>query len=218
MKGLILILFCSAAWAAPTPREAFQSGQFDEAIQVTRIHPAADRSAAAQSALGAAEHKKGNLGRAVFYFRRAESLAPRDPDVRFNLAFLRARAKDKIEGRAGWWLPVSEREWWWLACLAVWVASLLAIARKLRPAAVVFAGLSLVCVALASFRAWGETPFGVVTAAESSVRSGPNEKYTLLYTLHPGAEFDRLAKDGDWVQIRLRDGKRGWIPAADAAL
>ena len=53
--------------------------------------------------LGNAHFKQGDYGQAIVNHRRAQQLAPRDPDVAANLALARAQAVDQFEeaGEAG---------------------------------------------------------------------------------------------------------------------
>lgn len=52
---------------------------------------------------------------------------------------------------------------------------------------------------------------GVVTEAEASIRYGPSLNDTEAFILHEGAKFDIYNKSGNWSQIKLEDGKSGWI-------
>lgn len=45
--------------------------------------------------------RQNQLGRAIFNFKQALNLAPRDPDIRFNLNYAQNRVLDKIEAPLG---------------------------------------------------------------------------------------------------------------------
>ena len=53
--------------------------------------------------------------------------------------------------------------------------------------------------------------WGAVTAERVPVYSGPSEDNTKLFMLHEGAPFVVEQETNDYLQIRLSDGKKGWI-------
>ncbi len=217
------MLVAGAVFASPMEdaRKAFEAGNADEAIRVLGTIPESSRSAAVQGALGAAWYKKGDVGKSIFHFRHASQLRPRDADVRYNLGFVRKAAKDKLDTSGALVaLPFSERETATAAAVLSLLAGLIGAAwvawRRgwLKVTAISAASVAGV-VSLAAVLSYSSNrPFGVVTAGEAAVRSGPGETYTHLFTLHPGAEFDLLRSQGTWSQIRLSDGKLGWVEAS----
>lgn len=52
---------------------------------------------------------------------------------------------------------------------------------------------------------------GVVTAQTLNVRKGPGTNYDRITVISLGTEFTILKKEGDWYNIRLKDGKEGWV-------
>jgi len=220
----VLWLLAGTALGSPleNARKAFESGNTDESIRLLGAVGSADRSAAVQGALGAAWYKKGDLGRSVFHFRKASQLRPRDADFRYNLGFVRKLAKDKLD-TSSMSLPFNERETLTTAAILSLLAGILGAAwvglRKgwLKATALSLSGLAAVVTAGAVFSYLSNRPFGVVTASEAAVRSGPGESYTHLFTLHPGAEFDLLRSENHWTQIRLSDGKLGWVDGSQTA-
>src|SRR5262249_48343930 len=140
--------------------------------------------------LGNALFKGGKIGLAILNYRRAEFLAPRDPDIAANLAFARNYRVDKVLaapspfaealGRAFHWLSL--REATLLAALAfTLMAASLAIWIVRRwmaflAAAAVFAVLAL--LAFITQQVWsgehGAHP-AVVVVSEVNALSGPGE-------------------------------------------
>src|SRR5438132_7089442 len=73
---------------------------------------------------GNALFKSGQIGRAVAAYRQAETLTPRDPDVRANLQF----ARNQRQGPAWspkksqqWLRRLSLNEWTLLAAASLWI-------------------------------------------------------------------------------------------------
>src|SRR5271155_1684331 len=72
---------------------------------------------------GNAEFKSGNLGKALAAFRRAELLAPRDSDIRANLAFVRNQVQGATVRENVWQNllgNLSLNEWTVFATIAFW--------------------------------------------------------------------------------------------------
>ncbi len=55
---------------------------------------------------------------------------------------------------------------------------------------------------------------GVVTASKLNVRSGPASTYSIILALWQGNKVNIIGKSGDWYQIKLSDGKSGWVSSA----
>jgi uncharacterized protein YgiM (DUF1202 family) len=51
----------------------------------------------------------------------------------------------------------------------------------------------------------------MVISPRANLRSGPGMKYKLVERLKKGESLDVLEKKGDWVRIRRKGGKEGWI-------
>lgn len=54
-------------------------------------------------------------------------------------------------------------------------------------------------------------PSLVVKVDEANVRSGPGEKYSLVFKAMKGVSFKVLKTKGDWVKVKHEDGDTGWI-------
>lgn len=178
--------------------------------------------------LGNAYYRHGDLGEAILAYRKAQRLAPRDPDVRANLGFAAQSAGIELPTRqplAALLLDFSRAEWlgfgavcfWLLAgALAVWIAwpRFRFVA---RPAAAVLAALLLLALAgLALHRDLDRTPEGVVMLAGQKVLSSPLETATPLLAAPAGALVRMRENRGTWVEVELGE-TRGWLPAAALA-
>jgi len=107
---------------------------------------------------------------------------------------------------------------WWSALLAL---SLARLARPLEtPLRWTAAAASLVLVLGLSAAAYRyrsiELPrFGVVTAeAEATVRYEPSLSGTAFFVARPGTVLQLLVEREGWLQVKGRDGRRGWIETA----
>jgi SH3-like domain-containing protein len=44
-----------------------------------------------------------------------------------------------------------------------------------------------------------------------TVKSSPSEKGTNLFVIHEGLKVKITDKLGDWLEVRLADGNKGWL-------
>jgi tetratricopeptide (TPR) repeat protein len=181
--------------------------------------------------LGIAYFRQKALGRSLYHFRQATLLMPRDADARFNLGFVRNQAADKIEAKEGMiarffeeHLPISQAELWYAAALTaalLFITSAVlqwwrhAVVRIIQRTLGIFAFL---LVSLGTLASVTSRPFGVITSAAANVMSGSGKDNVLLFTLHDGAEVIIDERRDEWVRIRLADGKKGWVRAADIVI
>jgi tetratricopeptide (TPR) repeat protein len=172
--------------------------------------------------------KTGRLGPAIFHYRKAHQLAPRDADIIANLEYARFLALDRIEEDAATDRPVEG----WLdritpAEAARIPAALFVLAGIAGCGAQLFRGRSrlwgrsfvvlLGLWALSFAGAWAvehrasRSSEAVVLAREAIVRNGPGESFDTAFVLHEGAEVVVEGDRGSWTEVSLPGDLRGWI-------
>jgi tetratricopeptide (TPR) repeat protein len=187
--------------------------------------------AAACYNLGNALFKSGHVGRAIVQYRRAYHIAPRDGDVRANLAFARGYRADKtlaVPGPLAQALDdafhlLSAREAGLLAAVAFLLAALalaLWILRRrpaLAAAAIALAGVSL--FGLVTQRVWDAEVAAhpaVVVVPEVDVLAGPEPDSRQILLVHDGTEVQVRERRGAYLLVQLPGGNGGWLPAEAA--
>jgi len=188
--------------------------------------------------LGNAYFKQGDLGRAIVSYRRAERLAPRDPDIQANLDLARGLTVDRIDednkeaflGRLAQftqaWLTTDELA---LVALGVWfLFALLFVAfTNSRGGSNLREGLHYVLIVTSILLAVGVLSLtdqlyvddarseGVIVASEVNVTSGPSSEHVTEFTLHSGTEVSLIETRGNWIRLALPGGRfQGWVPAS----
>jgi uncharacterized protein YgiM (DUF1202 family) len=189
--------------------------------------------------LGNAHFKQGDYGRAILNYRRAERLAPRDPDVEANLALARAQSVDQLEEFAGedgffgnlarltaGWLALNELAMITLGLWVVFAFLVIAFGSSKRGSglreglgyALVVSSLVLTVglVGLISRHQLERArPEAVVVAQEVDVTSGPGSQYVTEFTLHSGTEISLEETRGSWARLALSGTElQGWVPAS----
>jgi tetratricopeptide (TPR) repeat protein len=209
---------------------AYERGEYEDAVK-------SFGEAAAQGVedpivhynLGNAHFKAGRLGPAIWHWRKAHALAPRDEDIAANLEYGRFLALDRVEGEDA---PADRRVERWLdrftADEAALVASILwavagaaAVAWQLAPVGRAFwksTAAALCALWAVSFSgAWlaerrdAGAREAVVLAQEAEVRNEPAASSTTAFVLHEGAEVIVEGQRGPWTEISLTGDLRGWV-------
>ncbi len=221
--GKILALDATAFFS--TANELYARGKFAEAAAAyEQILQTSGQSPALLFNCGNAEFKAGHLGKAIAAYRRAELLAPRDAELRANLAFVR----NQVQGSAlrenrwqNWMGSLTLDEGAQLTAVLFWVMFGLFIARQIKPslapklrgatrlavALTVFSGAVLAVQAANHFN----SSEAVVTGAEATARSGPFDDAQTAFTVHDGTEMPVLDRHDEWVEVADATGKVGWF-------
>ena len=58
-----------------------------------------------------------------------------------------------------------------------------------------------------------DTKRGIVLVDVVDVKSAPSDDATLEFIIHEGTELLILESTKEWVKIKLKDGKTGWLTA-----
>ena len=180
--------------------------------------------------LGNAYFESEQLGHAIAALREAEDLAPRDPDVRANLQFIRARVQGPTVSPAPWqrWFAMlTVNEWAMLTVGVFWVWLALAVLIQFRPAlkqslrALLWCGgvATLVCGGCLS-AAWSSdsTKMAIVTTPDAVMHNGPLDEAPTGATVHDGAELTVLDTKNDWLQVRVDNQRVGWLKREQVVL
>jgi tetratricopeptide (TPR) repeat protein len=211
---------------------AYERGDFAAA---SKAYARAEAQGAADARLeynhGNALFRQNRLGEAILHYERARKLAPTDADVAHNLAFARSRTVDKVPEpqadpltRALWTAhsSYSPRAGAWLA-LGLWMVGFLALSLSLfvsgaaRLGARVgggacFALLLLFAPSLAyKLHRQEHSARAVVLQPVADLRSGPGEGYERLFEAHEGTPFTIVERHGEWLSVKLPDGRGGFI-------
>jgi hypothetical protein len=209
--------------------ELYQGGKFKEAaLEFGRLAAAGTESAAVYYNLANSWVRSGQTGKAVWAYERAFLMDPRDEDIRFNRALLKAALGEPTGPPAGILEPVQrlldhvrtvEIELALQAVTVLLVVWMLAFAylrswRALFGTLFWITALVAVVIGCAAWIRWTEVRFeaAVVQQKEVFVRYGPTESDSKARQLKEGAGLRIEKRSGDWYLVRLANGQTGWIP------
>ncbi|MCE1199635.1 MAG: tetratricopeptide repeat protein [Marinilabiliales bacterium] len=182
--------------------------------------------------LGNAFYKTNNITFAILNYERALILSPNNEDVKFNLEMAKRQVVDNIDllpepGFLRWWhelISSKPADGWGTQSIVTFFLFLIFFALFLFAATIRykqitfwFAAVTLAYSLLTfSFASTQRSKLlrhnsGVITERSVRMKGSPSETGTELFILHEGLSVQITDKLGDWIEIRLADGNKGWI-------
>ena len=182
--------------------------------------------------LGNAYYKAGNPTFAILNYERARKFLSNDEDINYNLGLARRQIVDNIvplpqPGFLAWWkqlISTKSADQWGVQSLIGFFLFLLLFglflfsrtARMKRLAfwlSVVTISYSVVTLSFGTDMRKRIVSHNLAVITERSVRvkGSPSESGTELFIIHEGLTVQLTDKLGDWIEIRLPDGNKGWV-------
>jgi tetratricopeptide (TPR) repeat protein len=215
---------------------SFTSGNYKEALKVwTDIYNTGYRSANLDYNIGNAYFKLNNIPEAILFFERAYLLDPSDENINYNLQIARTLIVDRFQEIpelffVKWYnfvsLLISTNSWAKISIvsfiLCLLLLSLYIYSSRYRDKvigfwlAVVFILLTLISLAF-SIRNKSlvyDTHKAIILSPLVSGKSSPDNSGTDLFVLHEGTKVSIEDEVGQWFEVRLSDGNKGWIPGS----
>lgn len=238
---LIFCMFCfTQLWSQDLwqqANEAYSKENYSKAITLyEQLQKEKGNSTDLYYNLGNAYYKNKQYPKAILNYERALLLSPGNTDVKFNLDMAKARITDKIEPVGTFFLvmwintvrdTLSSNSWAILGiiCFILFIigAYLYFFTRQIWLKKMgFFVGLILLvvsiianCFASAQKEKIEIRNEAIVFAPSITIKSAPAESGTDLFVLHEGTKVKVLSKVGEWSEILIEDGNRGWLPSSD---
>lgn len=213
----------------------FASADFDKALEVwTDLYMTGYRSAELDYNIGNAYFKTNNIPGAILFFERAHLLKPADEDINYNLQIARTLVVDRFEEIpelffVRWYnflsLTLSTNIWAKLSLVSFIICllclSLYFYSSKYKLKVIGFwLALILLLTSLSSI-AFSSRNRSLIFDSKNAIifsplvngKSSPDDSGTDLFVLHEGTKVSVEDEVGEWYEIRLSDGNKGWIPA-----
>jgi len=240
---LLLVLSVNVAYSQEERTEKFNKGvelytasNYQEALDVwMEIYNTGYRSAELNYNIGNAYFKLNNIPGAILFYERAFLLKPGDNNINYNLQISRSLVVDKFEEIpvlffVRWFdflaLVLTNNTWatislisfiFFLLLLSLFIYSSRYRIKVLGFWAAVF--FLLISVSSLAFTVRNKSLVydsrkGVIFAPSVNGKSSPDNSGTDLFVLHEGSKVSVEDTIGDWYEIKLSDGNKGWVPAS----
>lgn len=219
-----MILLLASALANPLQEGAEKWQYGDLAAAIEAWEPAAEAgwgSGRLKFDLGNAYYRRGDLPRAIAWWRAAGFLRPRTSGVNHNLAIARSEltgVPSPAPAPSLWMQIVTPGELGLVGLFLSTLGSGMVFARRRRPEAsrvpsivVWLLGTWMVLAAAWGWWVQAARPIAVVVDDDAIVRDVPDLEAVTRFTLAPGAEITVLREAGSFLLIETGDEKRGWV-------
>ena len=241
LAALFISLFASGAAAQESGKGKFNqgvtyfsAGSYNEALQAwTEVYNTGYRSASLCYNMGNAYFKLNNIPQAILFYERAYLLKPADEDINYNLQIARTLIVDRFQEIpelffVRWYNFVSlilSTNIWAKISIASFILALLFLSLyiyssryRLKVIGFWFA-VTLLVITIASFvfsvrnkSLVYDSHKAIITTSMVSGKSSPDSSGTDLFVLHEGTKVSVEDEVGEWLEIRLSDGNKGWVP------
>jgi len=213
----------------------FSSGSYQEALQVwTDIYNTGYRSANLNYNIGNAYFKLNKIPYAILFYERAYLLNPADENINYNLQIARTLIVDKFQEIpqlffVKWYdftsLFLSTNSWANISIasfvLFLLLMSLYIYSSRYRQKVIGFWFAVLFLIITLSSLSFTFRNKSLVYDSHKAIifsplvngKSSPDNSGTDLFLLHEGTKVSIEDKVGEWYEIRLSDGNKGWVPA-----
>jgi tetratricopeptide (TPR) repeat protein len=215
----------------------YEKGSFEPALETYQsVILNGFESAELYYNMGNAAYRSNSIGHAILYYEKALKLEPKHEDARHNLDYVSRYRLDTFEEVPrlflGVWVKAfvsmfPERTWsilsliffmFILSGLLVFLFSRRVNLRKtgfISGLIALFLFLISLSSALSRYRDIVSPDAGIILTPSVLVRSSPSESGTELFILHEGTKIEVNEEVSGWQNIKVIDGREGWIEADD---
>jgi tetratricopeptide (TPR) repeat protein len=212
----------------------FSAGDFKGALAAwTDLYNTGYRSASLAYNIGNAYFKLNNIPSAILFYERAYLLDPADENINYNLQIARTLNVDRfneipelffvrwyhfiaLSMRTNTWARISIISF--ILCLLLLSLYLYSSNYRYKIAGF-WSSIFLIVVTILSLNfsvknknlVYDSHKAIIMTPAVSG-KSSPDSSGTDLFVLHEGTKVSVEDHVGDWYDIRLSDGNKGWVP------
>ena len=217
--------------------ELYQQGQYEPALEAYNAAILGGfESADLYYNMGNAAYRSNSIGHAILYYEKALKLEPAHEDAIHNLDFVSRYRLDTFEEVPNlfigewisWFVQLCPEQTWSILALIFFIIVLAGLliflfARQigLKKAGFISGMVTLVLFlitfssARARHRDIVNPDAGIILAPSVVVRSSPSTSGTELFILHEGTKIQINEEVSGWQNIKVIDGREGWITARD---
>ena len=181
--------------------------------------------------LGNCYYKMNNLAPAIYYYEKALKLSPNDEETRHNLRIAYYNITDQVQEMPEifyltWFKAIrnlfSSNTWTWISvimfilCLSIISVQLLSNTRLIKRIWLLFSiitGILFISsfVFALSQKKYQKSSNQAIVFESSMVKSSPSNDGNNLFEVHEGLKVQISDTLNNWTEIKLADGKKGWI-------
>ena len=234
MKILIFILslfICSQSFAS---EEIFYQGNkqyanenYSEAASLyNSILKTGLESSELHYNLGNCYYKTQNWANSIWHYEKSLQFN-KNEKTKYNLELAKLKIIDRVENLPQlfykkWWISLSQalntRAWQILALFGVYLIFIIQLITQFTPLknkliTKIFSLITLIILLImqTSYHHNFTKKEAIIFSKTIIVDSAPTRNSTNLFTLHEGCKVEIVDTIGDWINIKITNGNRGWI-------
>lgn len=219
-------------------KDRYSKGKYEEAIKIYEsILNSGKEAPELYFNLGNCYYKTKQYANAIVNYERAKRLAPTDDDIQNNLALVnQIFVVDKITDLPTFFLTdwiktiaskFSVDLWAYISVLcfvlflffvsAYFFTNTLWVKKYSFVLSIAFVFASGSCLFLAKQQKiiLYEQNYAIIYNPTVNIKSSPDEKGTDLFVLHNGTKIQITGTEGEWCEIKISSGNKGWVKNSD---
>jgi tetratricopeptide (TPR) repeat protein len=218
----------------------YQAGKFDSAAVIyQKLVNQNYEDASLYYNLGDAYYRLDKMGLAILYYEKALRLSPSDDDIAHNLALANSKIADKIEPLPKffifeWWeslLALFSLKGWTYIAYFVYIILLALVGFYFFSKSVriqkysLYGGLAslvmlifLIAVVTVKLNRQVNVKNAIILEPTVIAKVSPDTASSDAFVIHEGSKVRIEDNVNDWVEIRLSDGKVGWLDKSDLGI
>jgi tetratricopeptide (TPR) repeat protein len=220
--------------------ESYSGLNYQEALnEWMDIYNTGYRSAELDYNIGNAYFKLNNIPGAILFFERARLLKPTDSNINYNLDISRSLVVDKFEEIpelffVRWFdflsLLLSTNTWAVISIISfilllIFLSGYIYSSRYRLKVLGFWAAVGFLIISASSLAFTlrnrslvYDSHKAVIFAPSVNGKSSPDNSGTDLFVLHEGSKVTVEDNVGEWYEIRLTDGNKGWVPSTSLTI
>jgi len=214
--------------------KAYTEGEFQKAVEIyEKLVNTGYSAGELYYNLGNAYYRVGDYKSAILNYERAKLLMPDNENILINLEYSQRFVQDKIETVPKFFLVswveafvnlFSEKAWsiisifCFIAFLTAVILFLFTKTLLIRKLSFYISFLSIFISIVTFYSASKQNQkvnqhnTAIIFSPAVTVKSSPNESGTDLFIIHEGLKVTIIGRSSGWKEIKLSDGKVGWLP------
>jgi tetratricopeptide (TPR) repeat protein len=239
MKRIIFILsilFCLQTFAEETlfsqGNEEYRNGNYSAAISLyDSIISNGLESSELHYNVGNCYYKTQDWANAIWHYEKSLKLNSNNKDASHNLDLTKLRIIDQIETipqlfYKKWWKNLirlfTTKTWQILVLICIWIALIFQLLNRFRnnkqkhfSNLLTTLSLILLYITYFSYQENYSKTEAIILSSSVIVNSAPTDNNKNLFSLHSGSKVEIIGQIGNWIKIKIADGRNGWIKESD---
>ncbi len=214
----------------------YQAGEYNRALEkYNEIVQMNYESAELYYNIGNCYFKLGKYAEAILNYERGLRINPNDEDIQFNLQMVNMHIVDKVQKIPElFYISILKKlcskltfnqltiinviMYILIIILIIMILFVKGIRLRSSLSVLIWIGGVLIMIFIGLFIYKYIVMYekeGIVMSPEVMVKSAPDMNAIELFAIHEGLKVNVLVKRGDWYEIKLPDGKEGWVKVND---